>query len=94
MIQLVPEQDASLAGASVDQCDGPGIPVAERVRLRERFARGSRTAASGSGLGLALVEQQAALHGGSLELATSRRGGLLARLVVRRDSTAGETAQD
>jgi two-component system sensor histidine kinase PrrB len=60
--------------------DGPGIPPAERERVLERFARGRDTRSSGSGLGLALVEQQAHLHGGRVELDESPSGGLRARL--------------
>ncbi|WP_148716020.1 sensor histidine kinase [Chitinolyticbacter meiyuanensis] len=39
--------------------DGPGIPLAERERLFERFARGRCATASGSGLGLAIVASAA-----------------------------------
>jgi two-component system sensor histidine kinase PrrB len=61
--------------------DGPGIPAADRERIFERFTRGSGATAPGSGLGLALVAQQAALHGGGVEVADSTAGG--ARFVVR-----------
>ena len=60
--------------------NGSGVPEAERAAVFERFARGSTAAAGGSGLGLALVAQQAALHGGTAHFETSRLGG--ARLVV------------
>ena len=50
-----------------------------------RFARGSTAAAGGSGLGLALVAQQAALHGGSIELSDGPLGGLRATLTVSTD---------
>lgn len=56
--------------------DGPGIPEDERDRMRQRFTRGRAPRAEGSGLGLALVEQQASLHGGRLILAASAAGGL------------------
>jgi two-component system, OmpR family, sensor histidine kinase PrrB len=56
--------------------DGPGIPAAERARLLEPFARGGRTTAPGTGLGLAIVAQQVGLHGGTLDLDDSPRGGL------------------
>ncbi|MCW4355997.1 HAMP domain-containing histidine kinase [Hoyosella sp. YIM 151337] len=61
--------------------DGCGIPLEDRDRVFERFARGSRVHAPGSGLGLALVAQQAELHGGRAFLADSPLGG--ARLVLR-----------
>jgi len=58
--------------------DGPGIPPDQRQAMKERFTRGSRTHAPGSGLGLALVEQQAQLHHGTLRLGPSPDGGLQA----------------
>jgi two-component system sensor histidine kinase PrrB len=60
--------------------DGPGIPAEDRERVFERFARGATTTAPGSGLGLAVVAQQAALHGGTAHAEASPLGG--ARLVV------------
>ena len=42
--------------------DGPGIALAERPRVFEPFARVAGTTAPGSGLGLALVAQQARHH--------------------------------
>lgn len=60
--------------------DGPGIPERERARVLGRFERGSGAVGSGSGLGLALVDQQARLHGGRLELGTSPAGGLRAAI--------------
>jgi two-component system sensor histidine kinase PrrB len=61
--------------------DGTGVPEAERAGLFERFVRGSTASHSGSGLGLALVAQQAQLHRGTATLATSPLGG--ARLMLR-----------
>jgi two-component system sensor histidine kinase PrrB len=61
--------------------DGPGIPEAERSRVFERFVRIGSSAGDGSGLGLALVLQQARLHGGSAWVEDSPLGG--ARFVVR-----------
>ncbi|MGJ5753331.1 two-component system sensor histidine kinase PrrB [Streptomyces puniciscabiei] len=43
---------------------GPGVPPGARTRIFERFRRGPDSA--GSGLGLTLVAQQAALHRGSV----------------------------
>lgn len=39
--------------------DGPGIPVAERERVFDRFYRAEGACASGSGLGLAIVQRAA-----------------------------------
>ncbi len=61
--------------------DGVGIPEEERKIVFERFSRGSTASHSGSGLGLALVAQQAELHGGTATLAESPLGG--ARLLLR-----------
>lgn len=48
---------------------GPGIPIADRTRVLDRFVRleGSRSQA-GSGLGLSLAAAVARLHGGDLRL--------------------------
>jgi signal transduction histidine kinase len=58
--------------------DGPGIPAAERVRVYEPFARmdASRTRETGGhGLGLAIVQRVAKLHGGISRIETSPLGG-------------------
>ncbi len=60
--------------------DGSGLPEAERAQVFARFARGSTAVGSGSGLGLALAAQQAALHGGSARLTDNPWGGLRAQL--------------
>jgi signal transduction histidine kinase len=62
--------------------NGVGLPTADRQRVLHRFERGSNTQVGGSGLGLALVMQQAALHGGTLILTDSRLGGLRATLTI------------
>jgi two-component system sensor histidine kinase PrrB len=61
--------------------NGSGVPESERTTVFERFARGSTASRSGSGLGLALVAQQAEIHGGTAALEDSPLGG--ARLVLR-----------
>jgi signal transduction histidine kinase len=64
--------------------DGPGVPVAERERVFERFRRlddARSRDAGGSGLGLAIVREVVAAHGGSVALDSSPLGG--ARFVVR-----------
>jgi two-component system sensor histidine kinase PrrB len=62
--------------------DGRGVPESERSAVFTRFARGSEATAPGSGLGLALVAQQAALHGGWARLETSPLGGTRAVLTI------------
>ncbi|HEX2283871.1 MAG TPA: HAMP domain-containing sensor histidine kinase [Mycobacterium sp.] len=61
--------------------DGVGVPEEERKIVFDRFSRGSTASHSGSGLGLALVAQQAELHGGTASLEESPLGG--ARLLLR-----------
>ncbi len=61
--------------------NGTGVPESEREAVFERFARGSTASRSGSGLGLALVAQQAELHGGTASLEDSPLGGT--RLALR-----------
>ena len=64
------------AGVEIAVADqGPGIPEADRARAAERFFRGeSARNTPGSGLGLALVQAVAQLHGGSLRLADAAPG--------------------
>jgi two-component system sensor histidine kinase PrrB len=72
----------SRAGVEIAVDDnGTGVPEEERRVVFERFARGSTASHSGSGLGLALVAQQAQLHGGTAALGNSPLGG--ARLLLR-----------
>jgi two-component system sensor histidine kinase PrrB len=61
--------------------DGPGVPEAERERIFEPFARAEGATAPGSGLGLALVAQQARAHGATIDVDRSPLGG--ARFRVR-----------
>ncbi|MEJ7648280.1 MAG: HAMP domain-containing sensor histidine kinase [Nakamurella sp.] len=64
--------------------DGPGIPISERRRVFDRFVRLDRDrsrAAGGAGLGLAIVEEVATAHGGTVDIEDSRSGG--AQFVVR-----------
>lgn len=62
--------------------NGRGLPADEHELVLGRFARGSTAAPGGSGLGLALVAQQATLHGGRIELSDSPLGGLRATMTV------------
>ena len=63
--------------------NGRGLPAEEYETVLGRFRRGSTAGAGGSGLGLALVVQQAELHGGDIKLSDGPLGGLRATLTVR-----------
>jgi two-component system osmolarity sensor histidine kinase EnvZ len=61
---------------------GPGIAPEAVEDLKEPFARGDRArgSADGAGLGLAIVERIARLHGARFELLPRDGGGLVARV--------------
>ena len=63
---------------------GPGIPPAQAERLKQPFTRGdeARGGANGAGLGLAIAERVATLHGGRLDLLPRSGGGLEARVTL------------
>ncbi|MBI5090699.1 MAG: HAMP domain-containing histidine kinase [Actinobacteria bacterium] len=64
--------------------DGPGIPSAERDRVLERFVRldeGRSRDGGGSGLGLAVVADVMAAHGGEVIIGDSPLGGARVTLV-------------
>ncbi|PVY95873.1 sensor histidine kinase [Actinomycetospora cinnamomea] len=65
--------------------DGTGLPVEEREAVLGRFVRGSTAGGPGSGLGLALVAQQAARHGGRVRLEEAPAGGLRVSLALGPD---------
>ena len=67
-VRLAGVAGAASVAVSVQDC-GAGIPESDRARATERFFRGEQARQTpGSGLGLALVEAVATLHGGSLTL--------------------------
>jgi signal transduction histidine kinase len=74
--------------------DGPGIPVALRTQIFDRFVRGEGPAdtarGAGTGLGLAIVSAVAGSHEGSVEATESPSGGALFRARIptaQRDPT-------
>jgi two-component system osmolarity sensor histidine kinase EnvZ len=66
--------------------NGPGVPPEKLSQLTTPFFRGdtARTAATGAGLGLAIVDKAMHRMGGSLELANAPDGGLIAHLRLKR----------
>jgi signal transduction histidine kinase len=74
---VVVTRGAETVCVSVDDA-GPGVPVPERARVFERFARGAgsvRTRTEGSGLGLALVTRHVRALDGAVRITDSPAGG-------------------
>lgn len=72
--------DGSLAVLEVED-RGPGVPLHERAKIFDRFARGSAQAlAPGLGLGLALVAEVVAWHRGTVEAAGESESGTIFRV--------------
>ena len=69
---------------------GPGVAPEKLPQLTTPFFRGdaARTAATGAGLGLAIVDKAMHRMGGTLELANAPDGGLVAHLRLKRAPTA------
>ena len=65
---------------------GPGVPPEKLGQLTTPFFRGdaARTAATGAGLGLAIVEKAVARMGGSFEVGNAPDGGFVARIRLKR----------
>jgi len=63
---------------------GPGIPPRLVAHLKQPFTRrdDARSGASGAGLGLAIADRVASMHGGRLELTPRAGGGLDASLFL------------
>jgi two-component system, OmpR family, osmolarity sensor histidine kinase EnvZ len=72
----------------VDIADrGPGIPRGDVERLKQPFTRAGEArarddGAAGAGLGLAIVDRIARLHGGSFDLLPRDGGGTIARVML------------
>jgi two-component system osmolarity sensor histidine kinase EnvZ len=76
---------ATAEGVALSVLDrGPGIPAEMAERLKEPFTRrdAARSGSSGAGLGLAIADRVARLHGGRLELLAREGGGLDARVTL------------
>lgn len=69
----------------IDICDsGPGIPIADREKIFERFFRlETSRSSSGNGLGLSLVQAIVDLHHGRIDLTDNRPGLNLAITLPR-----------
>jgi signal transduction histidine kinase len=74
--------------------NGPGVPVALRDAIFERFRRGDDGPTSsfgGTGLGLAIAKDLVERHGGRIEVGDGARGGALFRVSL---PLASETADE
>jgi two-component system osmolarity sensor histidine kinase EnvZ len=84
------EVSTSIAGGHVwlDVADrGAGIPPDQVERLKQPFTRASAAraredGAAGAGLGLAIVDRIARIHGGSFDLSPRDGGGTVARVAL------------
>lgn len=86
------QRDGSDVVIFVDDA-GPGVNAAERQRIFERFARGrSAQDTPGTGLGLSLAADQAALMRGTLSVGSSSVGG--ARFSLRLPESPAESSTD
>ena len=65
---------------------GPGVPAEKLGHLTTPFFRGdaARTAATGAGLGLAIVDKALHRMGGNLELSNASDGGFVAQIRLKR----------
>ncbi len=63
---------------------GPGVSPDQAEYLKRPFTRGdpARSGVAGAGLGLAIVERIARLHGGTLDLLPRDGGGMIARVTL------------
>ncbi len=60
----------------VSDC-GPGIPLAERDAIFQRFWQGRRDRGGGAGLGMAIISRTVAVHGGRIEVGDREGGGAM-----------------
>lgn len=74
-VHLAATRSGQVLQLTVDDA-GPGIPAALRERAFERFYRLPDTRGAGAGLGLAIAQSIAQLHGARIELLDSPLGGL------------------
>lgn len=88
--RIVLSGDEGLLRIAVED-EGPGVPEHERRHVFGRFARGMearRSTVSGTGLGLALVDEHARLHGGSVHVEDRDGGGARFVVTLPTDGTA------
>jgi two-component system sensor histidine kinase TctE len=72
--------------------DGPGIPPDQRQAVRQRFYRVPNTPGSGCGLGLAIADEVARLHGAQLQIGDCNGVGTRVRLQFPQPGEPAPTA--
>ncbi|MDB5824808.1 MAG: histidine kinase [Herminiimonas sp.] len=91
-VRVSADSAAGLAALEVEDT-GPGIPVAERSHVFERFYRILGSQVEGSGLGLAIVREVAQQHDAIVDIlgnprsASSQHPGCLVRLTMKMHSS-------
>ena len=94
--QTVTVRVERLAGAArlAVEDEGPGVPIADRERIWSPFVRltNGRRGTNGTGIGLAVVRDLTARHGGRAWVERAERGG--ARFVVELPSSPAAPAKD
>ena len=78
-VRLRPGSDLDRVDLDVED-SGPGIPLAERERVFDRFYRVLGSQADGSGLGLAIVKEIAQKHGATVHILDNPDGGTTIRV--------------
>jgi signal transduction histidine kinase len=94
VVRVRGERSSSSVRISVDD-EGPGVARADRERIFEPFLRGEQTIGSvvvGSGIGLAVVREIVAAHGGEAWVEDAPSGG--ARFVVELPALHTARAED
>ncbi len=75
---------------------GPGVSEAELARILEPFYRAGRVDAKhvsteGTGIGLAITQRAAAVHGGGVTAQNAENGGLIVTMTLPRSHTEAGT---
>jgi signal transduction histidine kinase len=68
---------------------GPGVSIADRAHIFERFWRGKGSRGQGTGLGLAIVSEIMKAHRGSVEVGDNPAGGAIFALHFQRAPQQG-----
>ncbi|WP_244431625.1 HAMP domain-containing sensor histidine kinase [Segniliparus rugosus] len=74
--------------------NGCGVPEKQREIIFRRFVRGTTAKGPGSGLGMALIAQQAAIHHGTAQLTTSPQNGARLTITIPRQQPTPQTKTD